>query len=138
MLDKLKHLREVNFYEGTSMASHIYEEKVDGWRMLGYKDGERVRLVSRNGRDHTRRFGNITAAIAKLSARSLMLDGEVVTYDQQLRSASTGCANRSPNAVASPPLPMAFVLLYQDRRDLTGRALRDRRARLEVTWPAAN
>jgi hypothetical protein len=27
----------------------VYEEKVDGWRMLAYKDGERVRLVSRNG-----------------------------------------------------------------------------------------
>ena len=31
----------------------VYEEKVDGWRMLAYKDGQRVRLVSRNGRDHT-------------------------------------------------------------------------------------
>jgi ATP dependent DNA ligase domain len=41
----------------------VFEEKVDGWRMLAYKDGERVRLVSRNGRDHTRRFADIAAAI---------------------------------------------------------------------------
>ena len=34
----------------------VYEEKVDGWRMLAYKDRERVRLVSRNGVDHTRRL----------------------------------------------------------------------------------
>jgi hypothetical protein len=27
-------------------------EKVDGWRMLAYKDGAGVRLVSRNGVDH--------------------------------------------------------------------------------------
>ena len=47
----------------------VYEEKVDGWRILAYKDGDRVRLISRNGRDHTRRFRNIPAAIAKLSAR---------------------------------------------------------------------
>ena len=33
----------------------VYEEKVDCWRMLVYKDGERVRLVSRNGRDQPRR-----------------------------------------------------------------------------------
>jgi ATP dependent DNA ligase domain len=42
----------------------VYEEKVDGRRMLVYKDGERVRLVSRNGRDHARRFRDIAAAIS--------------------------------------------------------------------------
>jgi ATP-dependent DNA ligase len=47
----------------------VYEEKVDGWRILAYKDGHRVHLVSRNGRDHTRRFGDIAAAVCKLSAR---------------------------------------------------------------------
>jgi len=44
----------------------VYEEKVDGWRMLAYKDGARVRLISRNGRDHTRRFHDIAAAVAPL------------------------------------------------------------------------
>jgi ATP-dependent DNA ligase len=53
----------------------VYEEKVDGWRMLAYKDGARVRLVGRNGRDHIRRFHDIGAAISKLSARTLVLDG---------------------------------------------------------------
>jgi len=46
--------------------------------MLAYKDGAHVRLVSRNGVDHTRRFADIAAAVAKLSARTLVLDGEVV------------------------------------------------------------
>ena len=58
----------------------VYEEKVDGWRILAYKDGARVRLVSRNGRDHTRRFAGIAAAVAKLAARALVLDGEVAIY----------------------------------------------------------
>jgi hypothetical protein len=30
----------------------VYEEKVDGWRILAYKDGGRVRLVSREGVTH--------------------------------------------------------------------------------------
>lgn len=55
----------------------VYEEKVDGWRILAYKDGQRVRLVSRHGVDHTQRFADIAAAITKLSARALVLDGEV-------------------------------------------------------------
>jgi ATP-dependent DNA ligase len=33
----------------------VYEEKVDGWLILAYKDGERVWLVSSNGVDHSRR-----------------------------------------------------------------------------------
>jgi bifunctional non-homologous end joining protein LigD len=63
----------------------VYEEKVDGYRMLAYKDGPRVRLVSRNGVDHTRRFGDVAAAVAKLSPRTLVLDGDVAIFDPQLR-----------------------------------------------------
>jgi ATP-dependent DNA ligase len=48
----------------------VYEEKVDGWWMLAYKDGDRVRLVSRNGRDHSRRFFDLGAAIANLGAHA--------------------------------------------------------------------
>src|SRR5262245_24966099 len=109
----------------------VYEEKVDGWRMLAYKNGDRVRLVSRNGRDHTHRFADLAAAVAKLSARTLVIDGEVAIYDQQLRSRFDWLREPDPDAVASPPLFMAFDLLYCDRRDLTGRLLRERRRRLE-------
>jgi bifunctional non-homologous end joining protein LigD len=35
------------------------------------------------------------------------------------------------DAVATPPMFMAFDLLHHDGRELTGRPLRDRRARLE-------
>ena len=109
----------------------IYEEKVDGWRIVAYKDGERARLVSRNGVDHTKRFGDVAAAIAKLSARTAVLDGEVAIYDQQLRSRFDWLRDPDPDAVASPPLFMAFDLLYCEGRDLTARPLRDRRTRLE-------
>ena len=52
-------------------------------------------------------------------------------YDQQLRSRFDWLREPDPNAVASPPLFMAFDLIYQDRRDLTARPLRDRRRWLE-------
>jgi ATP-dependent DNA ligase len=42
----------------------VYKEKVDGWRMLAYKDGRRVRLVSRRVR-----FSDILAAVARRPAR---------------------------------------------------------------------
>jgi ATP-dependent DNA ligase len=44
----------------------IYQENVDGWRMLAYKDVSRVRLISRQAVDHTRRFPELAAAIAKI------------------------------------------------------------------------
>jgi bifunctional non-homologous end joining protein LigD len=30
-------------------AGWVYEEKVDGWRVLAHKDAAGVRLISRNG-----------------------------------------------------------------------------------------
>jgi bifunctional non-homologous end joining protein LigD len=109
----------------------VYEEKVDGWRIIAYKHGDSVRLVSRHGRDHTRRFRDIVAAIAKLSARSLVLDGEVAIFDQQLRSRFDWLRGPDPDAVATPPMYIVFDVLHRDGRELTGRPLRDRRARLE-------
>src|SRR5215467_10923665 len=44
----------------------VYEEKVDGWRMVAYKSGENVRLVSRRGLDHTARFAPLARSIAAL------------------------------------------------------------------------
>jgi hypothetical protein len=64
----------------------VYEEKIDGWRMLAYKDGRTVRLESRNGVDHTRRFPDLAAAVAALPGRTLVIDGEVAIFDRQLRS----------------------------------------------------
>jgi bifunctional non-homologous end joining protein LigD len=109
----------------------IYEEKVDGYRMLAYKDGARVRLVSRNSVDHTRRFGGIALAISKLSARTAVLDGEVAIFDEQLRSRFDWLRDPDPEAVATPPLFMAFDVLYRNGRDMSARPLRDRRAALE-------
>jgi len=108
----------------------IYEEKVDGWRIVAYMDGDHVRLVSRNGVDHTRRFGDIAAAIAKLSARTLV-QGEVAIYDEHLRSRFDWLREPDRNAVATPPLLMVFDVLFCNGCDVRTRPLRDRRARLE-------
>jgi bifunctional non-homologous end joining protein LigD len=89
----------------------VYEEKVDGWRILAYKNGDRVRLLSRHDRDHTKRFAEIARAITKLSARTLVLDGEVAIYDEQLRSRFEWLREPDPDAVATPPLLMAFDVL---------------------------
>src|SRR5262245_43886267 len=97
----------------------LYEEKVDGWRMLAYEDGGRVRLISRNGRDHTRRFADLAAAVAKLSARSLVLDGEVAILRPAAPVAARLAARPEPDAVATPPMFNEFDVLHRDAQDRT-------------------
>src|SRR5215470_4803585 len=104
----------------------VYEEKVDGWRILAYKDGDRVRLVSRNGRDHTQRFRDIAAAVAKLGARSLVLDGEVAIYDRSSDRGSTGCASPSPTPETQPLSVLQVLHLDRDLGLLVEPALVDR------------
>lgn len=60
-----------------------YEEKYDGDRILAYKEGSRVHLLSRNGKDRTERFPRIAEAIRLLRPDTLLLDGEVVVFDRQ-------------------------------------------------------
>ena len=72
----------------------VYEEKVDGWRMLAYKDGARVRLISRNAVDHTMRFRELAGAIAKLRADVLVLDGEVAVFGRRKAGGASPLAHR--------------------------------------------
>ena len=60
----------------------VYEEKYDGFRILAYKEGGEVLLLSRNAKDRTQWFSNIARAVAALPARTLLLDGEVVAFDR--------------------------------------------------------
>jgi bifunctional non-homologous end joining protein LigD len=109
----------------------VYEEKVDGWRVLAYKTSAGVRLVSRNGRDLTRRFPELAAAVAGLEPPTLLLDGEIAVFDQHLVSRFEWLRARPKDDTATPPLLMAFDCLYARGKDLRTRALRVRRNVLE-------
>ena len=109
----------------------IYEEKYDGWRLVGYKRDGQAWLISRNHRDHTRRFPALAAALAALAPPTLILDGEVVIFDAQLISRFEWLRRRDPEAVATPPIYMVFDLLRTGPHDLRGEPLRTRRAALE-------
>jgi bifunctional non-homologous end joining protein LigD len=109
----------------------VYEEKVDGYRMVAHKDGAAVKLVSRQGIDHTARYPDIVAAIRAVSAPTLIMDGEVAIFDQRLISRFEWLRHRQPPDVATPPLFMAFDCLYYRGQDLRPRPLATRRNVLE-------
>jgi DNA ligase-1 len=58
-----------------------FEYKLDGARVQIHKDGARVKIYSRTGRDVTFSLPEIAASIAALSARSLILDGEIIALE---------------------------------------------------------
>jgi bifunctional non-homologous end joining protein LigD len=56
----------------------IHEIKHDGFRLIARRDVAGVRLFTRRGLDWTDRYPSIAAAVAALSCRSCLIDGEVV------------------------------------------------------------
>lgn len=109
----------------------VYEEKYDGWRMLADKEDGRVRLISRNGRDHTRRFGDLVAALTKLRPATVTLDGEVAAFDQELVSRFEWLRHINHGDLATPPMFMVFDLLQLGGKDYRKEPLKARRRALE-------
>ena len=108
----------------------IYEEKYDGWRIMAYKRGAAVRLLSRNGIDYTGRFRALAAAIASLPDVTLLLDGEVTAFDAHLLS-RRAFLHPDPPAVVTPPIYIAFDCVQASGRDLREHPLGARREVLE-------
>jgi len=109
----------------------IYEEKVDGYRMLAYKVGSSVQLISRQGKEFTGRFPELAKAVAALGAESVVLDTELAVFDRQLISRFEWLRAQPKDDVATPPLLMALDLLELDGEDQRKRPLRERRQALE-------
>ena len=103
----------------------VFEEKYDGYRILAYKEGDRVRLLSRNGKDRTSTFGAIAAAVGRLPDRTLILDGEAVAFDRR-RVSRFQLLQRGEAATFA-----VFDCVYRNGRDLRRRPLADRRRELE-------
>jgi bifunctional non-homologous end joining protein LigD len=112
--------------EPFDLRGWVYEEKYDGYRIIAYKEGGRVTLFSRNAKDRTATFSVVAEAVAALAARTLALDGEVVSFDRHKVSRFQLLQNMS-----SPPKYAVFDCLYRDGRDLRKEPLSARRAELE-------
>lgn len=108
----------------------VYEEKYDGYRILAYKEGERVQLLSRNAKDRTATFSKIADALSGLPAKTVLLDGEAVAFDRHNISRFQLLQN-----LKSEPHYAVFDCLYCDGRDLRAQSLTARRAALEKLIP---
>jgi bifunctional non-homologous end joining protein LigD len=87
----------------------VFERKYDGIRLIAYKDGADVRLLSRNRLEQ--HHSAVAAAIEKLPVRDAILDGEVDWHGGSTYH--------------------VFDVLWLDGRNLTKKTLDERRAVLE-------
>lgn len=92
----------------------VFERKLDGIRLLAFKQGSEVRLLSRNRLPQNAHYPTIVSAIAALPVGDVILDGE-----------ATGVwSTRDPLGYH------VFDLLWLDGRDLTPLPLAERHAEL--------
>jgi DNA ligase D-like protein (predicted ligase) len=122
----------------------LLERKLDGERCVARKDGNDVRLASRNGKDLSSTYPEVRTAIAAQRSRELVLDGELVAFDGEQTSFSRlqqrlGVAEPSSELLAAYPVVYCvFDLLAVDGEEITGEPLLARRARLaSVLRPSA-
>lgn len=107
----------------------LYRAKFDGYRSLALKNGPSVRLLSRKGNDLTADYPAIRDAVAALKAKSAVIDGEIVAFDESGRPSFQHLHHRSAKPAAIRYF--AFDLLHLDGNDLRANPLHDRRASLQ-------
>ena len=117
-----------------------YEFKWDGVRATVYIEGGRPRVLSRNDRDVTGSYPELRALAASMSARQVVLDGEIVAMDEQGRPSFgslqsrmhvTNAAQVRRLAETTPVTYLVFDVLYLEGRSLVDLPYVERREILE-------
>ena len=104
------------------------EWKLDGVRIQVHKDGDIVRVWTRNLNEITDGVPEVIAVVRALPADRLVLDGEVLGIDSTGRPLEFQDTMRKESTVA----PFFFDLLHHDGNDLLDTPLEERLARLEA------
>jgi bifunctional non-homologous end joining protein LigD len=118
-----------------------FEIKWDGVRAIAYCDAGHLRLESRTLREITAQYPELRRLAEELGARQVVLDGEVVAFDEEGRPDFQRLQGRMHLASASairrrmtdtPVTYVIFDLLYVDGRLLLDLPYEQRRAELEA------
>lgn len=115
----------------------VYEVKLDGYRVLAFKDGDSVRLISRNNKDLTSDFTHVARNVATVKAKACLLDGEIVAVDAQGIPRFQMLQHRSQTSKGQI-VYYAFDLLSFEGKDLIGLPLKDRKAKLSAVAKGSN
>jgi bifunctional non-homologous end joining protein LigD len=138
MPDDLQPMLATLVNEAPAGDGWAWELKWDGIRALGYVQGGRLRLVTRNGNEVTHRYPELRALGGALGSREVVLDGEIVAFDSAGRPSFQTLQSRmhveSESTIRrlSQSVPVVYVLFdllwldghsvmdlpYSERRDV--------------------
>ncbi|MEO8440664.1 MAG: non-homologous end-joining DNA ligase [Spartobacteria bacterium] len=108
----------------------IYELKFDGFRVLALKSDGKVKLISRNENDLTKKFPEVAEALTTLPCAECVIDGEVVALDEEGRSSFQLLQAREMEGYDAPLSYYVFDLLQLEGKSLVGFPLATRKEML--------
>ncbi len=114
----------------------IFERKLDGERVLVFRDGKRIRLVTRNRNTVNATYPELAEALAGQPAGEFVVDGEVVAFDGKVTSFSRlqkRMQIKDPDKARASGVAVylyLFDLLHLDGHDVTRLPLRERKSLL--------
>jgi len=113
--------------EPPSGPGWIHEIKHDGFRIMAWKDGNRVELITRSGYDFADRYPLIVDGIASLPVKTCIIDGEAIVVDPNGLSVFNLLRYRQHDHAATL---CAFDLLEFDGADLRSSPIEERKQHL--------
>ncbi|MGE3304357.1 MAG: DNA ligase D [Rhizobiaceae bacterium] len=109
----------------------LHEIKFDGYRTMAHVAGGQCRLITRNGLDWTKRYGDIGPALAALPCSEAIIDGEVVALNEKgvstFASLQDALSSGEPHRLSF----FAFDLIHLDGYDLRAAPLVERKELLQ-------
>src|SRR5262245_20904018 len=108
----------------------LHDVKFDGYRLLIFRKGDSVKILSRNGLDWTAKLPDIAAAVRERLRIDAVLDGEAVILDTRGVSDFQALQNAIHSRRSKSIVFFAFDLPWCDGQDLTKTPVEQRRALL--------
>jgi bifunctional non-homologous end joining protein LigD len=105
-----------------------YEVKWDGYRIIAFVQGGKVRMDSRGGKDYTKRYPPVERALKNLG-HDAVLDGEIVVFDEAGKPSFN--AVQLYNGHEQPIKYFVFDILWLDGHDLKDLPLTKRKEILQ-------
>lgn len=110
----------------------LYEIKYDGYRIAAYVEDNKVRLLTRNGKDFTRHFKDIASSLKQLAnGRAMVFDGEAVIVDDKGKTDFQKLQNHLKKHEKEQLTYAIFDILALDGKDLRAKKLIQRKTILE-------